>query len=179
MTVANIRLQCGDKIKWVIEAQYCDCWADLSVQEALDAVEAILKKSSNPAKERSKFHLLYQYDGESGKEFLHHCEQQALECDFRCTHRQGDLSEDFIRDRVLTGLSNEMLKLEIHQNFEKYKSLEQLTSNIEGFESAKVSAQRSRASEVSPVATDSTALPALEETAGGDAAVLAAQQHTY
>ena len=42
-----------------------------------------------------------------------------------------------------------------------------------------VSAQRSRASEVSPVATDCTALTALEEAAGGDAALLAALQSIY
>ncbi|KAF0313032.1 hypothetical protein FJT64_016365 [Amphibalanus amphitrite] len=40
-----------------------------------------------------------------------------------------------------------------------------------------VSAQRS--CEVSPVAVDRTALTALEEAAGGDAAVLAALQSTY
>ena len=95
-----------------------------------------------------------------------------------------------------------MLKLEIHQNFEKYRSLEQLTSKIKVFESAKVSAQgvkvsakvsanvfesakdrgvrvrqgisqRSRVSEVSPEAADCSAR---EEAAGGDAAVLAALQ---
>ncbi|KAF0289234.1 hypothetical protein FJT64_012468 [Amphibalanus amphitrite] len=88
-TVANIRLQCGDKIERIIEAQYGDRWADLSVQGALDAIESILKKSSNPAKERSKFHLMYQYDGQDQMRALHLTEGSIDPADANLRHAGG------------------------------------------------------------------------------------------
>ena len=55
-TVMNIRLQCDEKLKRVIEAEFGDGWIDLAAEQGLAAVEAILRKASNPAREKEKLH---------------------------------------------------------------------------------------------------------------------------
>ena len=97
--VMNVRLQCDDKLKRVIEAEFGDGWIDLTAEQALTAVEAILRKASNPAREKGKFHKLNQLPGETGKAFVHRCEQQALECNMACPHCNKDISERCIQAR--------------------------------------------------------------------------------
>ena len=176
VTVIGLRMQCDDKMKRVIEAEYGDGWENMSVDDAMTALEGIIKKTSNPAREREIFHRLQQVPGESGKAFVHRCEQQALECDLACPHCARDISEWCVRDRVLAGLSSDALKLDLYQNIDKYPSLGSLMTKIEMFESAR--------SGCSPD-VDSVAITAgLEssdavETAAGDDTLLAALKSTY
>ncbi|KAF0309566.1 uncharacterized protein FJT64_019333 [Amphibalanus amphitrite] len=135
-TVMNIRLQCDEKLKRVIEAEFGDRWIELTADQALTAVESILRKASNPAREKEKFHKLNQQPGETGKAFVHRCEQQALECDMACPHCSKDLSEWCIRDRVLAGLHSDQLKIDLYQNIDKYQTLASLVEKIDIFEAA-------------------------------------------
>ena len=53
-TVMNIRLQSDDKLKRVIEAEYGDSWTELGTEQALAAVEVILRKASNQNIQRKR-----------------------------------------------------------------------------------------------------------------------------
>ena len=176
-TVFNIRLRCDDKLKRILEAEHGDRWEQLTTDQALTALEMVLRKATNPAREKDKFHHLQQMPGETGKSFMHRCEQQALECDFQCPSCLADISEWCVRDRVLAGLRDDVLKMDLYQNADKYPSLSSLMTKVELYESATPKsaidghvAANLRAEEVPP---------ALVEAAEGDSSLLAALKSTY
>ena len=178
----SLRMQCDDKMKRVIEAEYGDGWENLTPSDAMAVLENIIRKSSNPAKEKETFHRLQQLPGESGKAFVHRCEQQALECDLACPHCSKDISEWCVRDRVLAGLSSDTLKLDIYQNIDKYPSLSSLVTKIEMFEAARTGCDlrcdQCHAAVAAGVEA-SGAAQALSEAAAGDVTLLAALKSTY
>ena len=152
----------------MIEAEFGDGWIDLTAEQALTAVEAILRKASNPAREKEKFHKLNQLPGETGKAFVHRCEQQALECNMACPHCNKDISEWCIRDRVLAGLISDQL----YQNIEKYPSLSSLVEKIEIFEAASAGCSQ-------PVVAGLTEGGQPVEAADGEEASVAAIKSTH
>ena len=179
-TAIGLRMQCDDKMKRVIEAQYGDGWENLAPGDAMAALESIIRKSSNPAREKETFHRLQQLPGESGKAFVHRCEQQALECDLECPHCSKDISEWCVRDRVLAGLSSDVLKLDLYQNIDKYPSLKSLVAKIEMFEAARTGCGLDGSDAAVAAGVESSeAIQSLSEVAAGDDALLAALKSTY
>ena len=179
--VIGLRMQCDEKMKRIIEAEYGDSWANFTPADAMTALEGIIKKSSNPAKEKEIFHRLQQMPGESGKAYVHRCEQQALECDLVCPHCNRDISEWCVRDRVLAGLSSDVLKLDLYQHIDKYPSLSSLLTKIETFEAARTGCSQDVGDSAVTAGMEESldAVSALSEAAAGDETLFAALKSTY
>ena len=176
-TVLNIRLRCDDKLKRILEAEHGDNWEQLTTDQALAALEAVLRTATNPAREKDKFHHLQQMPGETGKNFMHRCEQQALECDFQCPSCHVDISEWCVRDRVLAGLRDDMLKMDLYQNGDNYPTLSSLMTKVELYESA---APKSTSNgHVAGSLCSEDVPPALVEAAAGNESLLSALWSTY
>ena len=175
-TVLNIRLRCDDKLKRTLEAEHGDNWEQLTTEQALTALEMVLKTATNPSRE-DKFHHLQQMPGETGKSFMHRCEQQALECDFQCPSCHTDISEWCVRDRVLAGLRDDILKMDLYQNADKYPSLSSLMTKVELYESA--TPKPSSDGRVAANLRTEDVPEALVEEADGDESLLAALKSTY
>ena len=176
-TVLNIRLRCDDKLKRILEAEHGDSWEQLTTEEALTALEAVLRTATNPAREKDKFHHMQQMPGETGKSFMHRCEQQALECDFQCPNCHTDISEWCVRDRVLAGLRDDMLKIDLYQNADKYPSLSSLMAKVELYEAA--TPKPTSDGHIAANMSTEDVPPALIEAADGNGSLLAALQSTY
>ena len=176
-TVLNIRLRCDDKLKRILEAEHGDSWEQLTTEGALTALEAVLRTATNPAREKDKFHHMQQMPGETGKSFMHRCEQQALECDFQCPNCHTDISEWCVRDRVLAGLRDDMLKIDLYQNADKYPSLSSLMAKVELYEAA--TPKPTSDGHIAANMSAADVPPALIEAADGNESLLAALQSTY
>ena len=176
-TVLNIRLRCDDKLKRTLEAEHGDNWEQLTTEQALTALEMVLKTATNPSREKDKFHHLQQMPGETGKSFMHRCEQQALECDFQCPSCHTDISVWCVRDRVLAGLRDDILKMDLYQNADKYPSLSSLMTKVELYESA--TPKPSSDGRVAANLRTEDVPEALVEAADGDESLLAALKSTF
>ena len=174
--VINIRLRCDDKLKRILEAEHGDRWEQMTTEQALAALEVVLRTATNPAREKDKFHHLQQSPDETGKGFMHRCEQQALECDFQCPSCHADISEWCVRDRVMAGLRDETLKIDLYQNADKYSSLTSLMTKVELYESAVPRASPDSRVHANLCADD---VPAMVEAANGDESLLAALKSAY
>ncbi|KAF0307034.1 hypothetical protein FJT64_002336 [Amphibalanus amphitrite] len=94
-TVMNIRLQCDEKLKRVIEAEFGDRWIELTADQALTAVESILRKASNPAREKEKFHKLNQQPA------LEECSDMiTVDQEMVRQHAQNDGTYQLLKQRI-------------------------------------------------------------------------------
>ena len=112
--VLHIRLNCEEKLKRAIDAQFePQQWSSLSVHAAFDAILSITTKSVNKAVLWDKFFNMKQRADESAKEYVHGCQQAAIDCDFQCPKCNGDLSDYIILHKLVNGLYNVKLKQDI------------------------------------------------------------------
>ena len=133
--VLNIRLNCEEKLRCAIDAQFSQTyWESLSKEDAFDAIKKIVTKSINMAVLWDKFFNRRQVAGESAKEYIHQCQQLALDCDFQCPHCNSDVSEYILLRKLVNGLSDVKLKQDVLQNYERFNTVEKFMVKCESFE---------------------------------------------
>lgn len=70
-------------------------WSALTLDEALDAVEKIVRQPSNQVVMWSKFFKVVQEPSEPISAYFARCSQKAVDCGFQCPRCDGDPSEYF------------------------------------------------------------------------------------
>ena len=104
--------------------------------EALKAIETIVTKRSNPAVQRMTFSNLIQHDQETIQQFLTRLRATAVDCEFSCPHCMVDISDRNIKDQFIRGLCNTVLQADILAKASNLKTVEQIVTHAEAFESA-------------------------------------------
>ena len=133
--VLNIRLNCEEKLRRAIDAQFpSGRWSSFSVEDAFDAVSKITTKTMNKAVVWDKFFSMKQTSTESAKEYIHRCQQVAIDCEFQCPDCRSDLSDHILLHKLVNGLNNVKLKQDILQSFEKFDTIAKFMVKCESFE---------------------------------------------
>ena len=133
--VLNIRLNCEERLRRAIDAQFSSSrWSLLTIEEAFVAVMKITTKTVNKAVLWDRFFSMRQGTDESVKEYIHKCQQAAIDCDFQCPSCNCDLSDNILINKLVNGLYNVKLKQDVLQNFEKYNTITKFMIKCESFE---------------------------------------------
>ena len=82
-TVLQMRIHMDAALKQAVDANYLDTWDTSTVKEALEKIEALLKKVSNPVVHRKTFDELIQNNSERFTEFITRLKICATDCDFQ------------------------------------------------------------------------------------------------
>ena len=133
--VLNIRLNCEEKLRRAIDAQFPpDRWSSFSMKDAFDAISKITTKTVNRAVLWDKFFSMKQTSSESAKEYIHRCQQVAIDCSFQCPDCRSDLSDHILLHKLVNGLYNVKLKQDILQSFEKFDTIAKFMVKCESYE---------------------------------------------
>ena len=111
---------------------------ELDETAALKAIEPIVTVRSNPAVHRKAFGEILQDENQSIKNFVVRLRSAATDCAFQCPNPacQHDLSPINIKDQFIRGLNNNTLQAEILAKTNQLKTLEDVISYAELFETA-------------------------------------------
>ncbi|KAK3888627.1 hypothetical protein Pcinc_007352 [Petrolisthes cinctipes] len=123
----HIRLCCTLALQRNLDTRYTMLqWVALSTTEALDAIENLILKGTNQAVTWTTFFSSQQAHDGSVAEFFLQCSQLATNCKFQCPHCHGDLSEYMLLRKLMGGLSDKVLKREVFQMYDQFKSVDAL-----------------------------------------------------
>ena len=102
--VLHIRLNCVPALQRALDARFSDArWNVLTQEEALDAIENIVLRSSNQAVQWSEFFALAQGREESVSDYFSRCRQKATNCDFQCPKCKKCLAEYMLLHKIMVG----------------------------------------------------------------------------
>ena len=110
----------------------------LSVEETelLVLIESFTTRHSNPAVHRLAFSSINQSENEAIKSYLVRLKSSAKDCEFECPSCHHDLSPIHIKDQFIRGLHNTTLQTDILAKSLALKSIEDVLTHAEAFESA-------------------------------------------
>ena len=108
----------------------------ISMTDLLKKIESVVTQSANPMIHRVAFSNLCQGEAESVQGFLVRLRSCAKDCEFSCPKCEKDISETYIKDRFICGVSNHLLQTDILAKAESLKDLAEVIKHSEAFESA-------------------------------------------
>ena len=103
---------------------------------AIEALRTIVTQKVNPAVHRMTFKKISQAEKEAIQTYLVRLKSAAIECSFECENCHHDLSSTNIKDQFISGLSNNILQTEILAKANQLKTLEEVVSHAEAYETA-------------------------------------------
>ena len=137
-TVLQMRIRMDTTLKQAVDANYLDTWDTSTVEEALEKIEALLQKVSNPVVHRKTFDELTQNNSERFTEFITRLKICATDCDFVCpfepTH---NLTEYHLINRIRSGIRDKTLQQELLQKSSTLNTLTTIVEYCTNYESAK------------------------------------------
>ena len=103
---------------------------------ALQTIKQIVTRTSNPSVHRKSFTSITQDEHETIQAFVVRLRSCAVECSYECPACNFDLSEINIKDQFIAGLANSVLQTEILARTDQLKSLTDVITHAEAFETA-------------------------------------------
>ena len=82
--VLQMRINMDAPLKQAIDANYSETWDNLTVKEALEKIETLLKRMTNPIVHRKEFDEMVQRETDSFTEFVTRLKVCAADFDFVC-----------------------------------------------------------------------------------------------
>ena len=104
--------------------------------ELLKKIESVVTQSANPMIHRVAFSNICQGETESIQGFLVRLRSCAKDCEFSCPKCKEDISDTYIKDQLICGVSNHLLQTDILAKAESLIDLAQVIKHSEAFESA-------------------------------------------
>ena len=101
----------------------------------LDMAEALVIQRSNSIVHRLAFASMPQNKNEQIQNYLVHLRDIALDCNFTCPSCEYDLSDIYIKDRVIRGIASDTLQADLLAKAGMLKFLGQNACHAEAFES--------------------------------------------
>lgn len=142
--VLHIRLQCTPALQRSLDSRYTmDQWAVLSTEEALDAISRVALQPTNQAADWSKFFATTQGPNESICEYFTRSTQCAADCEFKCPHCAGSLSEYMLLRKLVCGFRSVALKEEVFRQCQSLSDVDVLRNFCVAFEAAHKDARQS------------------------------------
>ena len=135
--ILQLRLHMDMDLKRVIDANYPN-WEQLTLGDALNAVEHVVKETSNPAVYRKLFQETNQLKNESFQTFYTKLRGLSVDCSFTCPFDgQHDLTDYELSNRILSGVYDETLQQEILTKHDTFQTVDELVRYCENFEATK------------------------------------------
>ena len=111
--VLQIRLNMDSELKRCIDTNYPNVWDAYTTEEAIKAVESIVKQESNVAVFRKTFDNSNQHETESIREYATRLKAVAVDCEFICPYDPNhNLTDYHLVNRIRSGLFDENLQQE-------------------------------------------------------------------
>ena len=137
-TVLQMRIHMDATLKQAIDANYSETWDTSTVKEALEKIETLLKKVSNPVVHRKTFDELTQNSTERFTEFITRLKICASDCDFQCPFEEThNLTEYHLINRIRSGVRDKALQQELLQKSSTLNTLIAIVEHCTNYESAK------------------------------------------
>ena len=135
--MAHLYNACNEEVQISLINMHPD-FLSLNEEDALKVIEPIVTVRSNPAVHRKAFGELMQGENQSIKNYVVCLRSAATDCAFQCPNPecQHDLSSINIKDQFIRGLNNSTLQAEILAKTNQLKTLEDVISYAESFETA-------------------------------------------
>ena len=153
--VLQIRMNMDSDLKRAVDVNFKDDWDTFSVEDAIKAIETLLKVKNTPVVHRKEFDGMVQQDSEGFKEFVTRLKACAADCNFLCPFNDShNLTEYHVINRVRSGVSDQILQQELLQKSDALNTLPLITAYCENFESAKTDREK--------LATRNTVVSAVE-----------------
>lgn len=102
----------------------------------LEMTEALVTQKSNPMVHRMTFASISQHEDEPIQQYLVRLRSTAIDCNFSCPNCDHDLSDIYIKDQFIKGISNDTLQTDLLAKAGLLKTLNQNICHAEAFESA-------------------------------------------
>ena len=135
--ILQLRLNMDMDLKRVIDANYPN-WETKTLDEALGAIEHIVKETSNPAVYRKMFQETNQMRDEPFQTFYTKLRGLSVDCAFVCPFDDShDLTDHEISNRILSGVHDETLQQEILTKHDTFNSIDELVKYCENYEVTK------------------------------------------
>ena len=134
-TTAHLYNACNEEVQTSLINTHPDFLKEVE-DNALKLIESIVTIRSNPAVHRKAFAELVQEEGQAVKTYGVRLRSAATDCAFQCPGCQYDLSAINIKDQLIRGLNNSNLQAEVLAKANQLKTLEDVESYAESFESA-------------------------------------------
>ena len=127
---------CGDdEVQTAIINMYPDFF-ELPADSLLGKIEQVVTEKSNPTVHRMNFHNLMQENLETVQNYTIRLKSAAKDCEFSCPKCKEDISDTYITDQFIRGLSNDILQTDILAKADTFKKLEDMIKHAESFEAA-------------------------------------------
>ena len=108
----------------------------LPIEELMSKLEDVVTQKCNPTVHRMTFSGVSQSDSESIQSFIVQLKSASTNCAFTCPKCHYDLSDIYILDQLIRGLSNEILQTDILTKADTLPTLETVARHSEAFEGA-------------------------------------------
>ena len=108
---------------------------NLPESTAIDTIESLVTKRSNPMVHCMTFNSIKQGDAENMQDFVIRLQAVVPDCEFTCPDCQYDLSDINIRDQLIRGLNN-ILQTDILTKASQLKTLEDVAKHSKPVEAA-------------------------------------------
>ena len=158
--VLQIRMNMDTELKRAVDVNINTAWDAYTVEEAITAVQGLLKNRNKPVVYRKEFDRTTQGQGEDFKTFITKLKAVAADCDFVCPHSKDHcLIEYHLINKIRSGVFDTTLQQELLQKEETLNTLKLISDYCENYESAKTDQEKlaSAASAISPIHTDELA----------------------
>ena len=135
--VMQIRMNSDEDLKRAIDTNY-PSWNSLSLDEAVRNIGDIVSHISNTSVYKKQFDEMCQKENEPIREYITSLRSCAIDCNFVCPYDEThDLCDYHIINRIRSGVYDKVLQQELLQHADTIKTLAELTTYCENFESAK------------------------------------------
>ena len=102
----------------------------------LEMIEALVTQISNTMVHQITFASVSQHEDKPIQQYLVHLWTTATDCNFSCSHCEHNLSNIYIKDKLIRGIANDALQTNLLAKARVLKSLGQNVCYAEAFESA-------------------------------------------
>ena len=135
--VGYIRLSCEPSLQHALDAKYTvQQWANLEIEEALEAIKQVTVQPSNQASENDLFYGLKQGSHESISAYFTRAYTVAANCSFQCPNCEHSLGDYLLLSKLAVGLSDSALRKEVFRSCDVFDSVSALRSFCMAYETA-------------------------------------------
>ena len=108
----------------------------INAAELLSKIELVVTQRVHPMVHRVDFSKLTQGSNETIQNFVVRLRAAAKDCDYSCPHCLRDISDNYIKDKFICGVYNNVLQADILSKAETLTNMEDIIKHAECFETA-------------------------------------------
>ena len=135
--VGFVRLSCTTELQRALDDKFTITqWADMTIEDALEAIRLITVQPTNQAAEKDIFYNLKQGTYESVSAYFTRAHKVAANCEFKCPNCTHGLADYLLISKLAVGLSDATLRKEVFRSYDVFDSVSALRSFCLAYETA-------------------------------------------